>query len=404
MNTICVLENPIQEYVWGSRTAIADLLGTRATDVPQAELWIGAHPKAPSLVEYGGRKIPLTELIERFPVEILGADAASRFNGRLPYLLKVLAAEKPLSIQAHPNKMQAEAGFERENRLGIALTAPDRNYRDANHKPECICALTPFWALRGFRPVSEMLPLLSQLCPVGLQTELAALEGSDGPEALKAFFYRLITLNAAQKQQLIAEIVSNAKKIASPTPCHNWVLRLHASYPADIGILSPVVLNLVCLQPGEAMFLPSGELHAYLDGVGMELMANSDNVLRGGLTPKHVDVPELLRVLNFEERRVDILSPREMTPCERRYECPAEEFSLSVISPSDGNAYVGDGARSVEILFCTAGNARITDQGDGQGDGKVLELAKGRSLLVPASVSAYKIEGSAVIYKAAVPI
>ena len=139
---------------------------------------------------------------------------AQRFDRKLPYLFKVLAAEKPLSIQAHPDSKQAEAGFNRENRLGIALNAPDRNYRDANHKPECICALTPFWALRGFRPISEMLPLFFQLCPIGLKSELAKMHETSGPETLKGFFYSLMTLQSEDKKRLISEIVSNAERLA----------------------------------------------------------------------------------------------------------------------------------------------------------------------------------------------
>ncbi|MDX9786232.1 MAG: mannose-6-phosphate isomerase, class I [Desulfobacterales bacterium] len=399
MNSICILENPIQEYAWGSRTAIADLLGKSPSQTPQAELWMGAHSKSPSLVPYKGRKIPLTDLIDRYPVEILGAYAATKFNGKLPYLFKVLAAAEPLSIQAHPNAAQAISGFDRENRMGIALTAPERNYRDTNHKPECICALTPFWALRGFRRMADMLFHLRRICPKTLGADLALLDRTRNPAGLKRFFETLMTLNETKKQRVISEAVFNAQPLGATAPCYQWIITLHRAYSSDIGILSPVMLNLVCLKPGEAMFLEAGELHAYLEGLGMELMANSDNVLRGGLTPKHVNVPELLQVLNFEEREIDILSPKEIRPCERRYPCPAEEFALSVIILSGGADYKSESTRGVEILFCTEGQAHMTNAGKNES----LTVKRGMALLVPAAVFAYTLKGDATLYKATVP-
>jgi mannose-6-phosphate isomerase len=400
MNTICLLENPIQEYAWGSKTAIAGLLGKTPPGVPQAELWMGAHPKSPSRVIWDGRVISLPQLIGQFPSEILGVGVAARFNNHLPFLFKVLAAGEPLSIQAHPDRKQAIGGFARENRLGIPLSSPDRNYRDDNHKPECICALTPFWALRGFRKIADMLLRLKRLCPFALEAELAALEKSGSEERLKRFFHALMTANSVKKRQIISEAVSNAQKLTGPDFCYEWIIKLHATYPDDIGILSPALLNLVCLKPGEAMFLESGELHGYLSGLGMELMANSDNVLRGGLTPKHVDIEELLNVLNFTERDITVLSPVPFEPCEGRYETGAAEFSLSVLTVTDKSRFASSEKRSVEILFCTEGLARISSGGSGGS----LGILKGTALLVPASSPAYAIEGNAIIYKASVPI
>jgi mannose-6-phosphate isomerase len=323
---------------------------------------------------------------------MLGA-AAARFDGQLPYLLKVLAAERPLSIQAHPSRAQAREGFARENRLKIPLDAPHRNYRDANHKPECICALTPFWALSGFRVVPE---ILARLRPVmaaraaGPLDDLARREGSDG---LRAFFTWLMTLPAVQRETLVAAAAAQAAVLADRDPAFGWVRRLQVEYPGDAGVLAPLLLNLVCLAPGEALFLPAGELHAYLEGVGIELMANSDNVLRGGLTPKHVDLPELLRVLTFEERKIEVLRPAAVGPCEGRYASRAEEFQLAVLTVDGDRVYSGPARRSVEVLLCVEGEGRLGD----------LALRQGQSALIPAAAGAYRLSGAGRFFKAAVP-
>jgi len=285
MKTIGLLKNTIQEYAWGSYTAIPELLGCESpAQAPQAELWLGAHPKAPSMVNCNGRWVSLLELIEQSPEDILGEKVAQRFDNRLPYLFKVLAAAKPLSIQAHPSRTQAKQGFARENRLRIPLDAANRNYKDDNHKPECICALTPFWALNGFRNISDILSLLEKTCHQGLETEITNLREKPDSQGLKRFFHELMTMEPPRQKQVINDALSYAQKHIQEDKVFEWMIHLHNEYPADIGVFAPVILNLICLEPGQAMFLPSGEMHAYLDGVGIELMANSDNVLRGGLT------------------------------------------------------------------------------------------------------------------------
>ncbi|MEA1947506.1 MAG: mannose-6-phosphate isomerase, class I, partial [Thermodesulfobacteriota bacterium] len=367
---------------------------------PQAELWMGAHPKAPSMVKCDGNWISLFELIEKNPDHILGKKVAEKFNNRLPYLFKVLAAAKPLSIQAHPSIDQAKQGFERENRQGIPLDAYNRNYKDDNHKPECICAMTLFWALNGFRKISGIVALMEKICPQRLKKQLDTLRGQQGPMELKNFFRTLMTMNREQQKQIIAHAVSNAKKFTDDDPAYKWMIDLHKEYPADIGVFSPILLNLICLEPGQAMFLPAGELHAYLDGVGIELMANSDNVLRGGLTPKHIDMPELLNVLNFEERKVNILETEQINQCECVYASHAEEFILSIIHVKEGIIYNSPAHRSIEILLCTDGKATITDLGEND---KVV-IDKGKSIIIPEVVTKYSIQGNAAFYKAAVPL
>ncbi|MGD8955469.1 MAG: mannose-6-phosphate isomerase, class I [Desulfobacterales bacterium] len=400
MQRIGILKNTIQPYAWGSHTAIAELLGTRPEpDTPQAELWMGAHPKAPSLMAVDAEWVSLEELIERYPQEMLGRRTAVMFHNKLPFLFKVLAAARPLSLQAHPSFAQARQGFERENAQGIPLDAPQRNYRDANHKPECICALTPFWVLHGFRKIPEILALGSRLDLAVFEDLLNVLRNRPDAQGLKSFFKALMTLSPAKRALLTEQAVKTALAFASEDPVYRWMGELGKAYPGDVGILGPILLNLILLQPGQALYLPAAELHAYLEGTGIELMANSDNVLRGGLTPKHVDIEELLRVLNFEERTAHVLTPRSTAGGERVYECPAREFVLSTITVVSKTTYSSPRVRGIEILLCTAGAGKVTDQGTGE----EVALPKGRAALVPAAVKGYVLEGEAVVYKAAVP-
>jgi len=396
MKNISILKNKIQEYDWGSYTAISELLGESSpSDTPQAELWMGAHPKAASAVEENGKCLPLNELIREYPEDILGKSTAKKFDNRLPYLFKVLAAAKPLSIQAHPNRLQAEEGFEKESKRGISLNAPDRSYKDKNHKPECICAITPFLALNGFRKIPDILLLSEKISITGLEKELRELRNNPNSQGLRIFFNSVMTLDTERKKAVISHAIKNAEKF-SDDPVFQWIIRLYHEYPSDIGVLSPLWLNLICLKLGEAMFLPAGSLHAYLDGVGIELMANSDNVLRGGLTPKHVDVSELLQILNFEAKDVNILLPEKISDYESVYKTPAEEFLLSVVSIKDKAEFFN---KSVEILLCTEGKGIIHNI---EKNHKV-DISKGTSVIIPAAAHNYLIQGNLTLYKASVP-
>jgi mannose-6-phosphate isomerase len=401
MNSISILKNKVQAYTWGSYTAIPELLGTDSPfSTPQAELWMGSHPKAPSLVDCAGKWVSLEKLIQKNPQAILGKAVASKFGGKLPYLFKVLAAAQPLSIQAHPSPIQAKQGFERENRLKIPLDAFHRNYKDENHKPECICAMTHFWAMKGFRNIPEMLSLMAIVRPIDLSKELDNLKQRPSPQGLKSFFQAIMNMDRKRQKKIVNNAVAMAKKHVEDDYVFQWMIDLNKKYPSDIGVLSPILLNLVYLEPGQAMFLPAGELHAYLDGVGIELMANSDNVLRGGLTKKHVDVEELLNVLNFNEGETEVLPVTQINHCERIYESRAEEFVLSAINLQAGTTYHSPAKRSVEILLCMDGNAMISDLESRM----KIDLPKGRSVLIPAVVKKYRIKGDATIYKASVPI
>jgi mannose-6-phosphate isomerase len=399
MNEIAYLRNRIQPYPWGSRTAFRDVLGLDNPDGnPQAELWLGAHPKAPSLVMAGDGWAPLDELIERSPDEILGPRAAAAFHRRLPFLFKVLAAAEPLSIQAHPDLRLAAEGFERENRGGVPLESPQRNYRDASHKPECMCALTPFWVMCGFRPPEEVLRLLNMLCPRGLGGELKQFKKQTDGYGLKRLFTDLLSLGAARIRAVVGEALGHLPAHAEDTLA--WVPLLARRYPEDVGALAPALLNVLRLEPGEALFLPAGVLHSYLEGTGIEIMANSDNVVRGGLTTKCVDVPELLRILKFDSDGIQLVESSHLNSFETVYHTPAKEFQLSVIRLHGKEVYRSGDLRSVEILLCTDGAAAIAGASSG---GAWMPLGRGSSVLVPAAAAAYRLRGAGTVYKATVP-
>ena len=400
MKHIAYLNNTIQEYAWGSRTALAELMGQPSpADRPQAELWMGAHPKAPSFVVTESGSKSLLDLIHDQPIEILGKRVAEKFDGKLPYLFKVLAASEPLSIQAHPGTTAAQEGYAREEALAIPFDAPERNYKDPHHKPECLCALTSFWGLCGFRSISETATLLHRLCPDSLRALFDLLDNPIPDFSTQPFFQAIVQMSLRKQAEVIREAVRNAEACKQERPEYDWVVRLHHTYPSDIGVIFPAILNLVHLHPGQALFLEQGELHAYLNGVGIELMANSDNVLRGGLTAKHVDVAELMRILSFQEKTVDILLPERRERHVGVYRVPVQEFELSVITLGAGGAYTGQADRSVEILLCTSGKHRIAESGNP----KPLTFDKGSSVLIPAAAPGYTIRGEGVIYKATVP-
>jgi len=401
MKTIHILKNPIQNYAWGSHAAIAELTGKPfPTEEPEAEMWMGAHPKAPSMVQTRQGDESLMDLIQQHPHDILGWETAKVFNNRLPYLFKVLAIEKPLSIQVHPNREQAKSGFARENSRGLPMDAAVRNYRDDNHKPECICALTHFWALNGFRDLAAMIHMLRETCADILGRGIRELEDHAGSQGLKPFLNILLNLKKDDIQRILRKAIPHAEALKGQDPAFDWVIRLHRTYPGDIGVLFPLILNLVCLNPGQAMYLPAGQMHAYLKGVGIELMANSDNVLRGGLTPKHVDVSELLNILNFDDQPLEIIEPEKRRTCERVYATPTSEFELSVIEIGEGRSYKSGRQRGADILLVTSGKVYVT-QGD---QSEPLKLAKGMCAIIPAAVNSYGIRGEGTIYKAAVPI
>jgi mannose-6-phosphate isomerase len=400
-----LLECTVMPYAWGSHTAIAELMGRASpSSGPEAELWMGAHPMAPSrLVRGGTAQRALPDVIAESPARELGPEVSTSFGPRLPFLLKVLAAAQPLSLQAHPNEAQAKLGFEDEDRRGIPRDAGTRSYKDASHKPELLCALVPVDALCGFRRASDTLRLFDELACRELETVLAPLRASPDRDGIAIVFRSLMTMPAAEGSQLVRATVaacvaqSGSEGFARE---YDWARRLDALYPGDVGVVSALLLNLVHLAPGEALYLGAGNLHAYLSGVGVELMASSDNVLRGGLTKKHVDVPELMRVLDFGDGPVVPLRARPLDANERVWDTPAREFRLSAIELA-ARGDVSRDVRGPEILLCTAGRVVVTP-----GDGSLpVTLEQGRAAFVPASTERYRLVPagpSASLYRATV--
>lgn len=311
---ILPLDNVIQEYPWGSIDDIPNLLGYQNADkIPQAEVWMGTHPNGESHVVAGNKREELSRYIHRDLVASLGKNVAHRY-GTLPFLFKALAAAQPLSIQAHPSQKHAISGFNSEEKLGIPIDAPYRNYKDKNHKPEIIVSLTPFTGMCGFRSMEKIADFFTAMeCPFPYENH-------------RSFFEYIIQLKGMEKEEVLRKARNYCEKVDSLET--QWVLRLLDCYPDDQGSLAPFYLNLVELAPGEGIFLDAGVLHAYLEGFGMELMANSDNVLRGGLTPKHKDIQELLRTLLFRETKIEKLHPYPIDSWRSIYLTSAEEFRL----------------------------------------------------------------------------
>ncbi|WP_307811034.1 mannose-6-phosphate isomerase, class I [Tomitella cavernea] len=368
-----VLDAVVRSYAWGSRTALARLRGDAGPSAhPEAELWFGAHPADSAHVRGGdapgdGRR-SLLDVIESDPVGQLGADVLARFGPRLPFLLKLLAAEEPLSLQAHPSRDQALEGFDREEGAGIPLDSPIRNYRDRNHKPEVVVALERFDALAGFRDPMRTVELLGAIGVPELDPHLGLLRGQPDEAGLRALFTTWITMPQAMVHRLLPKVLEgcigylaghgNGGEFAAEA---RSTLQIGEAYPGDVGVLSSMLLNRVTLEPGEALYLPAGNLHAYLHGVGVEIMANSDNVLRGGLTPKHVDVPELLRVLDFHSVPATPTEGVAAGARERVYLSATPEFSLSSIELRGGCVELS--GAGPEILLCTQGAVRAECDG-----------------------------------------
>jgi len=396
-NRIALLKNPVKTYLWGSRTFIPQLLrNSSPADKPQAELWMGVHPNGPSLVSLGDTWVPLQDVIAKDPEGILGPSVAQKFSNALPFLFKILAADQPLSVQAHPNRTQAREGFAQENALQIPLSSTYRTYMDENHKPEILCALRPFRLLKGFRKISEILDFMDH---AGIPALGAPLRKGPDQEGLRAFFSTLMTMGKEEQHHVVKEAVKAVQFRSQADPALHWVTKLDQLFPGDIGALAPLFLNDLFLEPGEAVFVTAGELHIYLEGAGIELMASSDNVLRGGLTSKPVNVLELLRIVDFTCAESRVLRPEPQKNGEYLYVTPAEEFALSVLSLDGDSSYRSPKNRSVEIVICVEGQGRITDLGWGER----LLFDRGTAMIIPADVEQYELRGKARLYKATVP-
>ncbi|WP_333756885.1 mannose-6-phosphate isomerase, class I [Streptomyces sp. IBSBF 3352] len=380
------LDNTVRPYAWGSTTAIPRLLGVEPTGEPQAEMWMGAHPGAPSRTARG----TLAEVIEADPERELGAATVAKFGPRLPFLLKLLAAGGPLSLQVHPDLTQARQGYEDEERRGIPVDAGHRNYKDANHKPELICALTEFDGLCGFRDPVQAAGLLDALGVDSLKPYVDLLHARPEEAALREVLTAILTADRDAMAHTVAEAAAACTRLGGE---HTPYAGIAHHYPGDPGVIAAMLLNHVRLQPGEALFLGAGIPHAYLSGLGVEIMANSDNVLRCGLTPKHVDVPELLRIVRFEAGDPGVLRPEAAPDGEEVYETPIDEFRLSRYVLPEGTTAHDLTRATPQILLCTSGSVRAGEH----------DLTPGRSVFVPAGEKA-EVSGAGTVFRATVVV
>ena len=353
----------VQNYAWGSTTALPQFLDRTPDGRPQAELWLGAHPVAPSSVGTES----LADRIEADPAGVIGAAAVAAFGPRLPYLLKVLAAAQPLSLQAHPSRPQAERGYAREEAAGVEVTAPHRLFRDDWPKPEMFVALGDVEALCGFREPDRTYALFARL-GVASATELVAPLQAGESEELREVFGRVLGL-AESEREVIAQVVTAAAELLdSPQATADQELarfartavELDEHHPGDPGILAALLMNRFGFVLFEALFLPAGNLHAYLHGIGVEVMANSDNVMRGGLTPKHVDVAELLAVLDFTPGMPDLVDLVPEGQSVWRYDTPAPEFALWRVD-ADASEVVVPAETSGRVLLVVEGSVEVGD-------------------------------------------
>lgn len=387
------LKNQIQNYAWGSKTSISELFGIEnPTNEPQAELWMGTHSGGCSRHEESGEL--LSDIINKNKSESIGSYTVNRF-GELPYLFKVLAAHTPLSIQVHPSKRKSERGFAWENEQGIALTDPTRNYKDPNHKPELVYALTSYKAMNGFRPIEQIISLFDEIAIDELQQEVSLLKQDPNSLGLQHFFSSVMMLNEERKGKVLCQLKDAYHKpvtdMAREAIEYSQAFANH--YDGDIGLLAPFIFNTVELAPGEAMFLFAETPHAYVQGTALEIMASSDNVLRAGLTPKHMDIPELIDNVVFCP-----IEPKDlkMSPVikgnKEQYPIPVDDFGFDILHSklAKQEQYV----RSAEILFCVDSNIVLESQG------KVVELAPGESVFVPYSAQMYTYKGEGRLARA----
>ena len=383
-----LLRPVIRPYPWGTRTAVADLQGRPVpAPGPEAELWMGAHPSAPSGVGW----TTLDEVIAAAPERALGADCAGRFGGRLPFLLKVLSAEKALSIQVHPSRAQAQAGYAAENARGLAADDPARNYVDDWPKPELLYALTPFEVAAGLRTPSDAAALLNALA----MDELKPLAASLADRSANLGSALASILQWPGPARLVSEVVVACERLAaSDSPFADAcaaAVRVAADHPRDAGVVALLLMRHAVLQPGQAVFMPAGGLHAYLRGTGIELLANSDNVVRSGLTSKHIDVPELLRLLD-PSVEVPVLSPRPLADGIATFDTPALEFRLYLIDLPAPLALPGTGPR---ILLCLDGACTLRSE-----IGQELDLTRGESCFIPFADGPVHATGQARLIQA----
>ena len=393
------LEPARQQYAWGSTSAIPALLGVADDGAPWAEAWYGSHPAGPAQVAEGGS---LSDLIDAEPERLLGEDIIWRFGHRLPFLLKLIAPEQPLSLQVHPSQAQAAEGYALEEEAGIALDHPSRNYKDTNHKPEMVLALTRFQAVAGFRAPRRAVEVLA-----GLDSPLArrmrrTLRLNPTRYGIRQVFSDVVSAATRPSPQeidaLVTEIAARFEAGTSPSlRVDSNVVKMAGTFPGDPGIAAALLLNPVTLQSGEALFVPAGSVHAYISGLGVEVMASSDNVLRAGLTAKHIDVPEMLACVDYVAAPPVRPAPEYLSRATRAYYAPVDDFELMVTTVVAADGRLPVPGRGPRILLAVEGAMTLVTQADSQ------TLAQGEAVFVGADERSLSVEGEGTLVQADVP-
>ncbi|HNV92377.1 MAG TPA: mannose-6-phosphate isomerase, class I [Candidatus Cloacimonas sp.] len=380
-----LIKPSLKDYSWGDIKYIQELIGALdMTGKPLAEAWFGAHPQSPSLIITEEGEIPMDKLLETYPESMLGKNQGNN----LPFLFKILAAAQPLSLQVHPDRQTAQYGFQKEEEARIPITDPNRIFKDPNPKPELICALTPFIAMCGFRPYEEIIRNFQILGIDNLWPALSSFQTKPCSKNLQELFNHILTSEPSQLETTLSAM-ENCKNNISPKFRFTCQICKHLNefYPQDSGVLSPLLLNTFTLQPGQAIFLEPGILHSYIQGAGIEIMANSDNVIRGGLTPKHIDRDILFAITRFETYLPKLLHPHlklnELVP----YPNPAEEFHLYRLI-LEGN-YILTNQYKPMLVFCFRGSLN-TESG--------LSLQRGKAMFIPSEEKMLQISGSADLF------
>ena len=395
------LENPVRNYAWGSYEGFSTCAGIpQDKDKPSAASWMGAHPDSPSsILSPDGRKLSLTSYVETEPVASLGRKLLET-TSTLPFLFKVLSASMPLSLQVHPGKKAAEEGFAREEKAGIPRSAPDRCYKDSNHKPELAVGLSPFSALCGFRSAEETARLLGPEL-----SELFAFSAQEPEASFRSLISKLPGMRDKERQHLEQLAMARADELAAGDDpraiiAAETIRYCYRHYPHDTGALAPLFLQVHRLQAGDGLYIPAGVMHAYLEGTILEVMATSDNVIRGGLTPKHIDIQELLHIIDVAAvPRIIRAETDKGEPTIERWTCPPREFGLARLRLEE-NTRAGFERRTAEpeIILCTEGRFRIRPLSAPHEAAPWMDLARGQSIFVAAAAEGYRVEGNGLLY------
>lgn len=403
------LRGAVKDYAWGSTSAIPALFDTVESKTPVAELWLGTHTAGPATIGDGLAYSPeappaetdLRTYVLADPQGALGDDVA-RMGNTLPYLLKLIAPAKPLSLQVHPSREQAAQRFEDEERQGVPPSDPTRSYRDRNHKPELLLALDRFEAVAGFRAPRRVADVITGLpCEIA-ETMLSYLREDLSAEGIRRCFEYLLSEESRPSSDKVAALVAGCRarleRGESPSErADRIVTLLDSHYPGDPGVVASLLLNPVTLQPGEALFVPAGTVHAYLSGLGVEIMANSDNVLRAGLTSKHIDVPELLATVDYVAAPPIRIAPEHVSEVTRTYYAPVEDFELSVADLRTWNDTRSLPGRGPRILLALSGAIEVATKE------QRITLNHGEGVFVRADEGKLQVRGVGKLIQADVP-